>query len=218
MTEQEAGQVTQAEFARLCSVSRKTVTKWKQRDLLVMAGELVDVAASRALLARYRRDGEPEPLAAAVSTPGKAAAAKRTAGRPGTTPVKMTVAEVIERLQRLDWQSEPDWSDVARLDRARQAARCVGWHVFQSELGPPVHWGGLQLRENDRAEVRECDIVDGYGYELDASAVILQCREWVSELFDRTGEPLLELHDEVQVVPALLPALARPIWQGQRRE
>jgi len=40
---------TQAEFARLMGVNRSTVTRtWKQAGRLVMAGELVDVEASRA--------------------------------------------------------------------------------------------------------------------------------------------------------------------------
>lgn len=42
--------VSQAEFARLHSVSRKTVTLWKQRGLLSMQGSLVDVEASDAIL------------------------------------------------------------------------------------------------------------------------------------------------------------------------
>jgi phage terminase Nu1 subunit (DNA packaging protein) len=46
----------QSEFAALHSVSRKTVTKWKERGWLVFAGDEVDVAASNALLKKYRRD------------------------------------------------------------------------------------------------------------------------------------------------------------------
>lgn len=47
----------QSEFAALHGVSRKTVTKWKERGWLVFAGDDVDVDASNALLKRYRRDG-----------------------------------------------------------------------------------------------------------------------------------------------------------------
>lgn len=46
----------QSEFAALHSVSRKTVTKWKERGWLVFAGDEVDVDASNALLKKYRRD------------------------------------------------------------------------------------------------------------------------------------------------------------------
>ncbi|SAK88543.1 hypothetical protein AWB77_04795 [Caballeronia fortuita] len=51
--------MNQSEFAALHNVSRKTVTKWKERGWLVFAGDEVDVEASNALLKRYRRDGTP---------------------------------------------------------------------------------------------------------------------------------------------------------------
>ena len=47
----------QSEFAALHNVSRKTVTKWKERGWLVFAGDEVDVEASNANLKKYRRDG-----------------------------------------------------------------------------------------------------------------------------------------------------------------
>jgi phage terminase Nu1 subunit (DNA packaging protein) len=46
----------QAGFATLHGVSRKTVTKWKERGWLVFRGDLVDVEASNALLKKYRTD------------------------------------------------------------------------------------------------------------------------------------------------------------------
>jgi phage terminase Nu1 subunit (DNA packaging protein) len=49
--------MNQSEFAALHDVSRKTVTKWKERGWLVFAGDEVDVAASNANLKKYRRDG-----------------------------------------------------------------------------------------------------------------------------------------------------------------
>lgn len=47
----------QAGFATLHNVSRKTVTKWKERGWLVFEGDLVDVEASNALLKKYRSAG-----------------------------------------------------------------------------------------------------------------------------------------------------------------
>lgn len=41
---------TQAEFARMHGVSRKTATQWKTRGWLVFKGERVDVEASNAKL------------------------------------------------------------------------------------------------------------------------------------------------------------------------
>jgi hypothetical protein len=43
--------VSQAEFARLMGVAPKTATVWKQRGYLVLHGDKVDVAASKARLA-----------------------------------------------------------------------------------------------------------------------------------------------------------------------
>lgn len=51
--------MNQSEFAALHDVSRKTVTKWKERGWLVFAGDEIDVDASNANLKRYRRDGAP---------------------------------------------------------------------------------------------------------------------------------------------------------------
>lgn len=50
---ERAEKVSQADFARLHEVSRKTVTVWKQKGLLVLQGKLVDVAASDELLRQH---------------------------------------------------------------------------------------------------------------------------------------------------------------------
>ena len=54
----------QAEFSVRHGVSRKTVTQWKKRGWLVFEGDLVDVVASDAMIAKYRRDGVPQADAA----------------------------------------------------------------------------------------------------------------------------------------------------------
>lgn len=64
--------VKQAEFARMHSVSRKTVTAWKARGWLVMDGDRVKVAASNTLLKKYRRD-EPQVERQPNETPTQAA-------------------------------------------------------------------------------------------------------------------------------------------------
>lgn len=45
---------TASEFARLHGVSREAVRKWKNRELIVMKGDQVDVAASDARVAKFR--------------------------------------------------------------------------------------------------------------------------------------------------------------------
>jgi len=54
--------MNQADFAKLHSVSRKTVTQWKARGWLVIAGGKIDVEASNANIERYRKT---------VTQPGK---------------------------------------------------------------------------------------------------------------------------------------------------
>jgi hypothetical protein len=60
--------MNQSEFAALHGVSRKTVTKWKERGWLVFAGDAIDVKASNANLKRYRRDGLPDVTQPAAKT------------------------------------------------------------------------------------------------------------------------------------------------------
>jgi hypothetical protein len=61
--------MNQSEFAALHGVSRKTVTKWKERGWLVFAGDDVDVEASNKLLKRYRRDGVQPVTQSVTQTP-----------------------------------------------------------------------------------------------------------------------------------------------------
>ncbi len=51
--------VSQAEFARLHGVSRKTVTTWKSRNLLVLQEDGIDVEASNAKLKNLRKGALP---------------------------------------------------------------------------------------------------------------------------------------------------------------
>lgn len=65
--------VNQAEIARRYGVSRKTVTKWKESNWLVMAGDLVDVEATDKVLKKYR------PAGTKTVTQSRAKTAKKTA-------------------------------------------------------------------------------------------------------------------------------------------
>lgn len=67
--------VSQATFAKIMDVSRKTVTTWKAKNLLVMQGDQVDETASKKLLDKYR-SAPAKPV-----TSGRAQVAKKpTAG------------------------------------------------------------------------------------------------------------------------------------------
>ncbi|WP_175786352.1 hypothetical protein [Burkholderia cenocepacia] len=95
--------MNQSEFAALHKVSRKTVTKWKERGWLVFAGDEVDVDASNALLKRYRRDGAPAVTQTAEgNSKGNKAkpAAKRVTSRDAEVTIRPdeTVADAANRI------------------------------------------------------------------------------------------------------------------------
>jgi hypothetical protein len=79
--------VTQAEFARLHGVSRKTATKWKEAGRLVIVGDRVDVEKSDALLRDAHLGRFKETLRTDPGPPSKAGARKQT-GRRATTGAK----------------------------------------------------------------------------------------------------------------------------------
>ena len=62
--------ISQAEFARLHDVSRKTVTTWKKRGYIELSGSLVDVARSNAKLAASGRVSLPRVTPGAVEVTG----------------------------------------------------------------------------------------------------------------------------------------------------
>lgn len=94
-----AGLSTQAEFAALMNVSRKTVTVWKQDGRLVMSGTKVDIEASKRLIeqtggtrpdvaerhAAARAGEKAEP---ATETPQEKFAAMRAAAAPLGDPAE----------------------------------------------------------------------------------------------------------------------------------
>jgi phage terminase Nu1 subunit (DNA packaging protein) len=61
--------MNQSEFAVLHGVSRKTVTKWKERGWLVFDGDDLNADESNKLLKRYRRDGTPAVTQPVTSKP-----------------------------------------------------------------------------------------------------------------------------------------------------
>ncbi len=71
--------VSQATFAKIMDVSRKTVTTWKAKNLLVMQGDQVDETASKKLLDKYRSP----PAKAVTSAGGKVAKKPPTGNKSG---------------------------------------------------------------------------------------------------------------------------------------
>lgn len=66
--------MNQSDFAKLHGVSRKTVTSWKARGWLVLAGDDIDVEASNANIERFRKT---------VTRPEKKAAGNKQSNKTG---------------------------------------------------------------------------------------------------------------------------------------
>ncbi|AOM39199.1 RNA polymerase subunit sigma-70 [Xenorhabdus hominickii] len=90
--------MNQSEFAKLHGVSRKTVTTWKARGWLVTDGDDINVEASNANIARYRKT---------VTRPEKKATGNNKGNKQGNTPqgntsgnnpAPDTPAKIVERI------------------------------------------------------------------------------------------------------------------------
>jgi hypothetical protein len=215
VTTVQPSRVTQAEFARMCEVSRKSITKWKAAGRVVMDGNMVDVPASMARLARYRREGLPAPLrgdrpTCAAPTVPKA----KTAPKPKVQ--HLTRGELLDRLKALDWAQPFDPNNMPA--KLAQAAQCVGFEVVTSDLEDDGHWGGYQVRSTALVKhhggVCLDAMVAGHGFELDAFEVLATCREHIWDQAFHEGE-----QDEVMgdVLADLLPALAYPFGACHRK-
>lgn len=145
---------------------------------------------------------------------GAAAVLKLLDRQHGT--VALTVAQVREYLEALDWHTEIDWSN--QDNRARRGAECVLWDAATSATRDDGHWGGFQLRARRAGDARPLhfdDIVGGRGFDLEAWEVLERCRTWISDLEESDGHPFRELTEIVVIVPSLLSALALPHVRGQ---
>jgi len=212
--------ITQAEHARRCSVSRKSVTIWKDRGQLVMDGSLVDFQASykgerwHASTKKVFADDAGQDAAGAPARP-PAAARVRRAGL--AAPITLSRGELVQRLRALDWTQTFDWSQGAMRVRALAAAEAVGLQAVESSSEDDGHWGGFQLRDIALVETHGgvCfdAIAGGYGFELDDSDVLFECRQRI----DHPNDDLADMDDLVTIRLDRLPLLAYPFGPRHQR-
>lgn len=208
--------ITQAEHARRCDVSRKSVTIWKERGQLVLSRGLVDFERS------YKGERWHASVKKAISdmTSGAAGVAGASASRRAPSarrglesprPVPLRRDEILKRLRGLDWTQAFDWSDDAQRARAAGAATAVGLQAVRSEASDDGHWGGVQLRNPHLLKDGLCfeALVAGHGFELDEVDVLMECREC---LWHETMGPA-DLEDELEIRLDLLPLLAYPFHE-----
>lgn len=93
--------MNQSDFAKLHNVSRKTVTTWKARGWLVLAGEDIDVEASNANIERYRksvtRPDKKEEGNSQGNKPGNRSSGNKSGNKKTKEPAE-TATKVIERM------------------------------------------------------------------------------------------------------------------------
>lgn len=140
MSEQNA--VTQAEFAKLMNVSRKTVTVWKQDGRLVMTENKVDVEASKRLI---EQTGGTRPDVAerhAAARPGKKSAP------PAETPQ--------EKYAALRAAAAPQAEPAEKIGNSLQAARAVKekYSALKAKAEYETLIGDLVPREDVDAAMR----------------------------------------------------------------
>ena len=189
--------LTQAEHARRCGVSRKSVTAWKHSGLLVMVGDRVDFDRS------YRGERWKSSVRGLFADERAAPASRQAGGRSG--PITVSRGEVLAELQRLDWSTP--WSPASVDERLRLAAALVGLEPVTSTLRDDGHWGGFQLRERDAGDPPlQGKVVLGYGYEVSAFDVLDYCRDFLAGPDDTVED----LDDTVEVCFDQLHLLAYP--------
>jgi len=219
--------VSQAEFARMCEVSRKTVTMWRSLGKLVLQGKHVDVEATNEQMKRYHRVGSPvktEPVK--IVTPESSRVTKARSGNAEgnktghKSSVVSTLGEVETQLLALDWTQEFDLSPEALDQRVRQAAQCIGWEAVTSQVEDDGHWGGYQLRIPAYMSdgLHYGAIAGGFGFELDAFDVLCLVREHISVRLDEDGDRVAEDDESIEVQPDLLGLLARPFGEMHTRK
>lgn len=202
--------VTRAVFARMCRVSRKTVTTWGHQGLLAMEGHLVNVDGTRENMKKYRRtvpivltaEEAAAPFPRGEVTPKSVTRDKKPSRATG--PVSMLCTDIVAELEALDWKGEFEWTPDAQAERVRKAAECIGWEAVMSELRDDGHWGGFQLRIPEYLGPRgltEDTIGAGFGFELCPGEALQAMRHAIEPCDD---------DDRETVRPELLSLLAHP--------
>lgn len=210
--------VNQAEFARLMDVSRKTVTTWKAANLLVLAGGLVDVEASKKVLQKYRRDGVPSVTSDTAksrkkSPPGNSAgnAKKRAPGntaQPPKTPRKRPPPEP----DSLEWEAERELElrganlSLVEAKRVKENYLALLRELeYQERTGSLVDLDLVKrvLFEEHRAQrdawlnwpARVGPLIAAL-FDLEADKVVGALNEHVHKHIIQLGEPALDLDAE----------------------
>lgn len=160
-----------AAVARALGLSRKTMTVWKRRGTLVMAGDLVDLAATAAMLKATHQDGPmlaarlAEMVGGAVTSPPKGngrgtepvTSPAAVTPRPRLSPIAEAVVSFAERIACeggcCAWEAGITRSEAEVADRLfREGLITDAAEYLDEHVAPPS--GGSWLAEPVWAGIR----------------------------------------------------------------
>ncbi len=158
--------VSQADYARLRGVSRKTVSQWKSQDRLVLRDGGVDVEATDELLARYRRGGLTGNTAKAGNSGAGNTAGKTKSGNENAPTRTRSKAKVA--IEADGWKTaEPRRSTPADLGVSDEDAPAVAAAKVIAAFGADMSYDeARRVKENYLALLQKLE------YEQKEGAVI----------------------------------------------
>jgi hypothetical protein len=210
--------VSQSTFAKIMDVSRKTVTTWKAKNLLVMQGDQVDEIASKKLLQKYR----PTPAKSVTSERGKNAkkpaagnksgnknsaalgnnsdAPKRTRNKPPPEPG----SPEADALLALEQDGAPHTINEARRIKENYLAKLRELE-FQEKTGELVELALVErvlfksFRQQRDAWLNwpaKVGPLIAAELDIDSDKVVAQLNEYVHKQISQLSEPVLDFEAE----------------------
>ncbi|MEX0445200.1 RNA polymerase subunit sigma-70 [Xenorhabdus sp. SGI246] len=180
--------MNQAEFAKLHGVSRKTVTAWKARGLLVMDGDDIDVEASNANIKRYRKTVTRNEKKSKGNSQGN-----KAGNISGNTPKPDSPAKIVERI--LTERGATMSLDEARTMKENYLA-LLTQHEYDLKSGQVLPWQDMVNKvgeEYSRMRTRLIAIAPEHGPRLRALATTSTDAEFVAALQEIIYEAMEEL-------------------------
>jgi hypothetical protein len=210
--------VSQSTFAKIMDVSRKTVTTWKAKNLLVMQGDQVDETASKKLLDKYR-----SPPAKSVTSARARVAKKPPPGNKSGNKNSAASGNNADAPKRPRKTAPPE-PGTPEFDAAEDIARNGAPHTLNE---------AKRIKENYLAKLRELEFQEKTGelvelalvervlfksfrqqrdawlnwpakvgpliaaeLDIDSDKVVAQLNEYVHKQISQLSEPVLDFEAE----------------------
>ncbi|OTA14092.1 DNA-directed RNA polymerase sigma-70 factor [Xenorhabdus vietnamensis] len=185
--------MNQSDFAKLHGVSRKTVTQWKARGWLVVDGDDINVEASNANIARYRKSVTRPEKKAADNSKGNKQGNTSQGNTSGNNPDPDTPAKIVERI--LTERGATMSLDEARTMKENYLALLTQYD-YDLKSGAVLPYQDMidaVGQEYSRMRTRLIAIAPEHGPRLRALATTSADTEFVSALQEIIHEAMEEL-------------------------